>query len=118
MQKEREEKDTEKEKETKRRKYSSMQKWVLTDALVKAEERIALERARRKKAEDAVAASRASRAPLKTEVFIGNLPGSVTHETLAKHCSQYGRFFKLHVILNSEDGSPRGFAFCDFAEYP
>lgn len=45
------------------------------------------------------------------ELYVGNLPWSVTDEGLTAHFSAHGRVDRVKVVMDRDTGRSRGFAF-------
>ena len=44
-------------------------------------------------------------------LFVGNLPFSITQDTLRAAFAEFGEIEDLHIAMDRETGQPRGFAF-------
>eukprot|EP00286_Rhodomonas_abbreviata_P011113 CAMPEP_0181328694 /NCGR_PEP_ID=MMETSP1101-20121128/22875_1 /TAXON_ID=46948 /ORGANISM="Rhodomonas abbreviata, Strain Caron Lab Isolate" /LENGTH=316 /DNA_ID=CAMNT_0023437645 /DNA_START=6 /DNA_END=953 /DNA_ORIENTATION=- len=49
-------------------------------------------------------------------LFVGNLPFTLTEDTLRNVFSAYGEVVSASIIMDAETGRPRGFGFVDFAD--
>lgn len=50
-----------------------------------------------------------------TNIFVGNLPYSVTETELESAFSAYGQVDRVSIVRDRETGQPRGFAFVEMA---
>lgn len=49
-------------------------------------------------------------------IYIGNLPYSVTAETLSELFAPFGEVIDTHVVMDRQTGRPKGFAFIEMSD--
>jgi RNA recognition motif-containing protein len=53
---------------------------------------------------------------MSTNIYVGNLPFTVTEQELRELFGNYGNVTKVNVIEDRETGRPRGFCFVEMAD--